>query len=135
LSEKIFCTIPPAQRPPQKHKLRGFCHRANGQTIHITEIYDFEIQIRKKTITHLIHIIQNLYNENILGIDLYAHKLSYCPEKQSFSWGLPAQWTSGHAKVHQVTLLDPLSVTFIAVNLVIDVDLFPGAPPTNVHEV
>jgi hypothetical protein len=51
-------------------------------------IYDFDLQITDKTLKHLVHVIRNLHEDIILGIDfIHMHQLTYCPETQEFSWG------------------------------------------------
>jgi hypothetical protein len=71
-------------------------------------------------------MIRNLHKDIILRIEfIHAHCLFYWPEKQNFSWGTTSQWSSGHAKVNQVTQLDPLLVTFVTVNLVTEGGFLP----------
>jgi hypothetical protein len=55
----------------------GPYHGVSGQYLHIARIYDFEIHMGKKSITHQIHMIQNLHEDAILGIDFnHTHQLA-----------------------------------------------------------
>jgi predicted aspartyl protease len=78
------------------------CNRASGQALHIVRIYKLELQIGHQRIKHPIHVLQNLHNEVILGINLiHVHQLTYNPKTRGFSWGLSLQWNTGHPKVTQ----------------------------------
>jgi hypothetical protein len=57
--------------------------------------YDVKFKIRKKHLTHLVHIIRNLHKVAILGID-FIHS-----QNTEASPGEP-WWQSGHAKRDQV---------------------------------
>jgi hypothetical protein len=82
LSEREFCTIPQHLRPPQIIKTTSSCHRASGQAVPVTRIYNFEIKIAKRTLMHLVNIIWNLHEDAILGINfIHTHQLAYCLER------------------------------------------------------
>jgi predicted aspartyl protease len=54
----------------------------SSQALYVTRIYNFEIQIGKRTLMHLVNIIWNLHEDAILGINfIHTHQLAYCLER------------------------------------------------------
>jgi hypothetical protein len=102
LKEKVFHTSPPRTAtppPPISNQnpwilpLASFFHHGDR---------DLDICIGDKTLRHPVHVIKNLLEDVILGIDfIHAHKISFCPEMRAFAWGTAnPRLNSRHPKIH-----------------------------------
>jgi hypothetical protein len=70
---------------PKKLKAPRFWNRASGQSLCVPGIYDFEIQIGKKTLNHPIPEIQNLHEDVILRINfIHVHRPLTVQKKKLF---------------------------------------------------
>jgi len=128
ISEKCFRQISPENRP---EKLNVPHHRdfrsAGGQTLHIRGQYNLNVIVGKKTIKHPFYVIRDLNEDAILGIDfIQANKLSYCPDRRSFSWNGGSTWHTGHMKLCSVEVLPALSTCYVRVCLITEGGCLPG---------
>ncbi len=87
LSKQIFQAIPQNLHPHQGAKNPRLCHRASSQALHITGIYNFDIQISSKTFWHLSHVIKNLHDQELS----FTHTNSRTPLNPRLCLGCPTK--------------------------------------------
>ena len=115
MSEKVFRQLPLNARPkkldsdkPQKFKSAG------GEPLPVRGLYEFNLRIGDKFLTHQFYVIPELNEPLILGIDfIQKHQLWYCPKNRSFAWEGQPNWGQGHLKVCNATVIPPLSVAYL----------------------
>ncbi len=115
MSEKIFRQIPPHNRPQKLDMDKSPNFRsAGGQPLPVRGLYEFAFNINSKFIKHRCHVIPDLNEPLILGIDfIQQHQLWYCPKNKSFAWEGQPNWGQGQLKVCSATIIPPLSVAYI----------------------
>ncbi len=73
LSKRLLKDIPFHLQPRLRPDPTASCHRTNSQALNVIGNFNLNLQIGKKTIIYKFHIICNLPEEAILGIDLSKH--------------------------------------------------------------
>jgi hypothetical protein len=109
-SEKVFQQLPLNSRPKNldSEKQPKF-KSAGGQPLPVEGLYEFDLKIGNKTLTHQFYVIPDLNEPLILGID-FIQKHQSCPKNRSFAWEGQPNWGQGHLKVCNATVIPPLSV-------------------------
>jgi hypothetical protein len=115
MSEEVFWQLPPHHRPT---KLEGEptpkFSSTGGQPLPVGDRYEFRIRISTKFLKHKLHVIPDLNEPLILGINfIQKHQLWYCPKKKPFTFEGQPNGGQGRLKVYSATTVLPLSVTFI----------------------
>ena len=84
------------------------------------------LQIGKKILQQEVHVVRNLSEQLILGIDFIAqHELNYCVSTKSFRWKNESEWQQGHMKCREGTKLAALATTVCRVQLRTDTGCRP----------
>jgi hypothetical protein len=98
---------------------------ADGQKLRVHGRYIIAIRTLGKTLLHLCHVIADLNEPLIIGMDfIRRYQLHLCPKDGRFFWGTNT-WSQGHVKTIQETTLPPFSSIKIKVNLVTETGCKP----------
>ncbi len=73
LSKRQLKNIPFHLQPRWRPDPTASCQTVNSQALNVIGTFNLNLQIGKKTIIYKFHIICNLPEEAILGIDLSKH--------------------------------------------------------------
>jgi len=93
---------------------------AGGQKLEYRGTCPLPIKIEDKEMTHEVHVITNLNEKVILGIDFISRNgLTYATDTREFGWlHIPQpKWKRGFISVIQQTVLPPLTASFVSVNI------------------
>ena len=128
VNENVFRKIPIHQRPPKSTDIfpRQF-RSAGGQNLQVKGKYELPIVMGKKIVSHPFYVVKDLSEPAILGIDfIQQHKLTYCPDKRSFSWNGGSTWHTGTMKLCSTETIPPLTVAQVRVSLLTEGGCLPG---------
>ena len=99
---------------------------AGGHELKVLGRFSLPLQIGKKTLTQEVHIVRNLSEQLILGIDFIAqHELNYSVSTRSFRWKNESEWQQGHMKCRENVKLAALATTVCRVQLRTDTGCRP----------
>ena len=128
--------IPTNLQPAPRQWPNNFCDGANGQALNITQIYIFKLQVVKTFLILKLHMICNLQEDAILGMDFtHAHQVAYVQERRSHSRGTSHNGNLELPKLQMKSNWAPLSVTFIWINPIIEGRCLPGAQAKQIVRV
>ena len=128
MSEKVFRQLPLNARPKKldSDKPQNF-KSAGGEPLPVRGLYEFNLRIGDKFLTHQFYVIPELNEPLILGIDfIQKHQLWYCPKNRSFAWEGQPNWGQGHLKVCSATVIPPLSVAYLKASIRTEGGTLPG---------
>ena len=128
VNEEVFRRIPIDQRPRKSDESfpRQF-RSAGGQNLQVKGKYNLPVMLGRKTVHHPFYVIKNLSEPAIVGIDfIQQHKLTYCPDKRSFSWNGGTSWYTGTMKLCAAEIIPPLTVAQVRVSLLTEGGCLPG---------
>ena len=129
ISKELFRSIPIDRRPAKlaKSEFGGF-RDASGRVMNFLGVFPLKVQAGKKTMIQNFHVMDNLSEPAILGIDfIQKNELRYCPANRSFSWGKNPDWQQSHLRMAQRQVLAPLSVCAVKVDFRADNGCTPGS--------